>query len=77
MRVGTKKIIERHSYKDRVIETCGFCNRTYLALRRNNIADVFTLIHKFNAGNLGNVRGIGEKGYAEIEKYLWENYDSK
>ena len=69
-----KRIREKNIYKERAIESCGFCNRTYWALRRNNITDVFALIHIYNRGTLGSIRGIGEKGYAEIEKYISEEY---
>ena len=69
-----RRITEKNIYKERAIETCGFCNRTYWALRRNNITDVFALIHTYNWGTLGSVKGIGEKGYAEIEKYISEGY---
>lgn len=72
-RVG-KRITEKNIYKERAIESCGFCNRTYWALCRNNITDVFALIHIYNRGTLGSVKGIGEKGYAEIEKYISEEY---
>ena len=64
-----KRITEKNIYKERAIESCGFCN-----LRRNNITDVFALIHIYNKGTLGSIKGIGEKGYAEIEKYISEEY---
>jgi hypothetical protein len=69
-----KRITEKNIYKERAIESCGFCNRTCWALRRNNITDVFALIHIYNKGTLGSIKGIGEKGYSEIEKYISEEY---
>lgn len=69
-----KRITEKNIYKERAIESCGFCNRTCWALRRNNVTDVYALIHIYNKGTLGSIKGIGEKGYAEIEKYISEEY---
>lgn len=50
-----KRITEKNIYKERAIESCGFCNRTCWALRRNNITDVFALIHIYNKGTLGSM----------------------
>ena len=69
-----KRIREKIIYKERAIESCAFCNRTYWALRRNNINDVFALIRIYNKGTLGSIKGIGEKGYVELEKYITEEY---
>ena len=72
--VEKKKIAEKASYRQEAIEDCGFCNRTCWALRRGNVNDVFALIHMYNKGEIGQLRGIGEKGYAEIEKYVSERF---
>ena len=68
------KISEKNTYRDEPIEICHFSNRTYLALKRNGINDMFTLIRKFNRGEVSKTRGIGRVSFAEIEEYLTENY---
>ena len=68
------RITEKNAYREKMIESCGFCNRTCWALQRNNITDLFALIHIYNRGNLGSIKGIGKKGYDEIEKYITDNF---
>ena len=69
-----RKVAEKTSYKQEDVESCGFCNRTYLALRRSNTNDVFTLVHLYNNNGIKEVRGIGKKGYAEIDRYVHEHF---
>lgn len=68
------KIREKNKYKDEPIEMCQFSNRTYLALKRNNVNDMLTLIRKFNRGEISKIKGIGRVSNTEIEEYLTENY---
>jgi DNA-directed RNA polymerase alpha subunit len=72
--VDQNRIREKNTYKEEPIELCHFSNRTYLALKRNGINDIFTLIRKFNRGEISKTRGIGRVSFSEIEEYMMRNY---
>lgn len=72
--MGKRRITEKLIYKDYPVIECGFCNRTYLALRRNNINDLYSLIHRYNNGDIIALRGIGKMSRDEIEDYFLRNF---
>ncbi len=72
--MGYNKISEKSTYKEDPIELCNFSNRTYLALKRNGVNDMFTLIRRFIRGEIQKTRGIGRVSFSEIEEYMRRNY---
>ncbi len=72
--MGNGRIAEKIAYKNKDVKSCGFSNRTYWALKRSGINDMYMLIHKFNSGEIRDVKGIGEVSYAEIDRYFVEQF---
>ncbi len=70
-----EKITEKKEYREIGVETCGFSNRTYWALKRSGINDLLTLIHLYNSDEIMSIKGIGKLGCSEISAYLRDSFE--